>query len=37
MDNSELSYYDCDNGYFRIELFRTGTLDLSEISFLGLG
>ena len=36
MDNSELSYLGLgywDIGYFRIELFRTGVLDNSELIY----
>ena len=32
MDISELSYLGLDCGYFRFELFRTGILDISELS-----
>ena len=28
---------DWDSGYFRIEFFRTGIVDISELSYLGLG
>ena len=28
---------DWDSGYFRIEVFRTGIVDISELSYSGLG
>ena len=37
MDISELSYLKLDSGYFRIEIYGTGTVDFSEFSFVGLG
>ena len=31
MDISGLRYLDWDSGYFRIEIFRTGIVDVSEL------
>ena len=33
MDFSGLNFLDWDSGYFRIETFRTGTVDISELSY----
>ena len=36
MDISGLQFLDWDSGHFRIEILRTGTVDISELSYLGL-
>ena len=37
MDVSELSFLGLGFGYFRIELFRILVVDISGLSYLGLG